>query len=120
MRKLTLLLGAMGGAMAGYVFSNKTLRDELTKAKDAEAAGKILAKHLSKDGKQVGNEVKKFIDSDEVQDNFAKAKKYAMDQAKELQKSALAIMKQGEKEAVASVKKAAKTAKKTVKKVSKA
>lgn len=98
MRKLTLLLGAMGGAMAGYVFSNKTLREELTNAKDAEAAGKVLAKHLAKDGKQVGNEVKKFIESDEVQNNIVKAKKYALDQAKELQKNAMDLMKEGQKQ----------------------
>ena len=115
MRKLTLLLGAMGGAMAGYVFSNKGLREELTKAKDAEAAGKVLAKHLAKDGKQVGHEVKKFIESDEVQDNLAKAKKYAMAQAKELQKNAVALMKQGEKQATAYVKKATKATSKKVK-----
>ncbi len=115
MRKLTLLLGAMGGAMAGYVFSNKTLRDELTKAKDAEAAGKVLAKHLAKDGKQVGHEVKKFIESDEVQDNLAKAKKYAMDQAKELQKNAMSLVKQGQGQATSYAKKAAKSASKKVK-----
>lgn len=115
MRKLTLLLGAMGGAMAGYVFSNKTLRDELTNAKDAEAAGKILAKHLSKDGKQVGKEVKNFIDSDEVQQNLTKARKYAMDQAKELQKNAMALMKEGQKQVGIGVKKTAKAASKKVK-----
>ncbi len=115
MRKLALLLGAMGGAMAGYVFSNKGLREELSKAKDAEAAGKVLAKHLAKDGKQVGHEVKKFIDSDEVQDNLTKAKKYAMDQAKELQKNAMALMKEGEKQATAYVKKATKATSKKIK-----
>ena len=98
MRKLTLLLGAMGGAMAGYVFSNKTLREELTNAKDAEAAGKVLAKHLAKDGKQVGKEVKNFIESEEVQQNLTKARKYAMEQAKELQKNAMALMKEGQKQ----------------------
>ncbi len=115
MRKLTLLLGAMGGAMAGYVFSNKTLRDELTNAKDAEAAGRVLAKHLAKDGKQVGKEVKNFIESDEVQNNLVKAKKYAMDQAKELQKNAMGLMKQGKKEVASLAKKTAKTATKKVK-----
>lgn len=115
MRKLTLLLGAMGGAMAGYVFSNKTLRQELADAKDAEAAGKVLAKHLAKDGKQVGHEVKRFIESDEVQDNLAKAKKYAMDQAKELQKNAMSLMKQGQKQAASYVKKTTKKAGKKVK-----
>ncbi len=115
MRKLTLLLGAMGGAMAGYVFSNKGLRDELAKAKDAEAAGKVLAKHLAKDGKQVGNEVKKFIESDEVQDNLQKAKKYAMEQAKELQKNAMALMQQGQEEVASYAKKTVKKASKKVK-----
>ena len=115
MRKLTLLLGAMGGAMAGYVFSNKGLRDELTKAKDAEAAGKVLAKHLAKDGKQVGKEVKNFIDSEEVQENLAKAKKYAMEQAKELQKNAMALVQDGQKKVEMVVKKTAKTTSKTKK-----
>lgn len=116
MKKLTLLLGAMGGAMAGYVFSNKTLRDELAKAKDAEAAGKVLAKHLAKDGKQVGGELKRFVESDEVQENLTKAKKYAMEQAKELQKNAMSLVQQGQKQATSY---AQKTAKKAVKKVKK-
>jgi hypothetical protein len=116
MRKLTLLLGAMGGAMAGYVFSNKTLRDELTNAKDAEAAGKVLAKHLAKDGKQVGKEVKNFIESEEVQQNLTKARKYAMDQAKEIQKNAMALMKEGQKQVGMGAKKTAKKVKAKVKK----
>ncbi len=77
MRKLSLLLGTLGGAMAGYVFSNSKLRDELAKAKDAEAAGKILAKHLQKDSKQVGKEIKEFVQSDAVQENVKKAQDYA-------------------------------------------
>ncbi len=117
MKKLTLLLGAMGGAMAGYVFSNKTLREELTKAKDAEAAGKVLAKHLAKDGKQVGHEVKRFIESDEVQENLTKAKKYAMDQAKELQKNAMALVKEGQKQMGMATKSAKSTAKRKMRKV---
>lgn len=115
MRKLTLLLGALGGAMAGYVFSNKNLRDELTKAKDAEAAGKILAKHLAKDGKQVGQEVKKFVQSEEVQENLQKAKEYAMNKTTELKNNAMAMVKQGSEQAVQSTKKAVKSATKKVK-----
>lgn len=111
MKKLTLLLGAMGGAMAGYVFSNSKLREELAKAKDAEAAGKVLAKHLAKDGKQVGHEVKRFIESDEVQDNLVKARKYALDQAKELQKNAMALMKEGQKQVGVYTKKTVKKTK---------
>lgn len=116
MKKLTLLLGAMGGAMAGYVFSNKTLRDELSKAKDAEAAGKVLAKHLAKDGKQVGGELKRFVESEEVQENLTKAKKYAMEQAKELQKNAMALMKEGQKQMGIATKGAKTAAKRKVKK----
>lgn len=77
MRKFGLLVGALGGAMAGYVFSNAKLREELADAKDAEAAGKILAKHLQKDGKQLGTHVKQFVQSDDVQKNVKKAKTYA-------------------------------------------
>jgi len=99
MRKLSLLLGTLGGAMAGYVFSNKQLRDELGKAKDAEAAGKILAKHLQKDGKLVGKEVKEFVQSDAVQDNLSKAKEYVQDNAKKLRTDLQAMMKQGAKKA---------------------
>lgn len=84
MKKLSLLLGALGGAMAGYVFSNGKLREELADAKDAEAAGKILAKHLQKDGKQIGKEVQSFVKSDAVQDNVKKAKQYADSQFKKL------------------------------------
>ena len=84
MKKLSLLLGALGGAMAGYVFSNTKLREELSEAKDADAAGKILAKHLQKDGKQIGKEIQQFVQSDSVQDNFKKAKKYVNKNVKKL------------------------------------
>ncbi len=107
MRKLSLLLGTLGGAMAGYVFSNTKLREELTKAKDAEAAGKILAKHLQKDGRQVGKEIQEFVKSDAVQDNMQKAKTYVNTNAKKLQKDLKDMMKKG-------VKKAKKTVKKSV------
>lgn len=79
MKKLGLLVGTLGGAMAGYLFSNSKLREELAEAKDADAAGKILAKHLQKDGKELGSHVKKFVDSDDVQKNLGKAKTYAKD-----------------------------------------
>lgn len=118
MRKLSMLLGALGGAMAGYVFSNTKLREELADAKDAEAAGKILAKHLQKDGKQIGKEVQQFVKSDAVQDNLKKAKDYANTQVKKM-KGDLQEMMKGEKKTSA-VKSAAKkpAAKKTSKKAS--
>jgi hypothetical protein len=83
MKKLPLLLGALGGALAGYLFNNTKLRSDLSKAKDAESAAKLLGKHLSTDGKKLGKEVQKFMESDEVQKNVKKAKAFVEKQAKE-------------------------------------
>lgn len=99
MRKLSLLLGTLGGAMAGYVFSNPKLREELSSAKDAEAAGKILAKHLQKDGKQVGKEMQQFVKSEPVQDNIKKAKQYVDTNVKKLKVDLKGMMQKGKKTA---------------------
>ena len=48
MKKLSLLLGTLGGATAGYLFSNKKLRDQLSGAKDAEEAARILGVALQR------------------------------------------------------------------------
>jgi hypothetical protein len=95
MKKLSLLLGALGGAMAGYVFSNNKLREELANAKDSEAAGKILAKHLRKDGQQIGKEVQQFVKSDAVQDNITKAKSYVNENVKKMKTDLKAMVKKG-------------------------
>jgi gas vesicle protein len=119
---MTILLGTLGGAMAGYLFSNTKLRDELANAKDAEAAGKILAKHLSKDGQQIGKEVQQFVKSDMVQDNLEKTKKYAQSTAKKWKDEMKGFMKKqapaAKKAMKATAKKAKATAKKHVKKAS--
>lgn len=116
MKKLPLLLGALGGALAGYLFNNSKLRTELSKAKDAEAAAKILGKHLSSDGKKIGKEVQKFMESDDVQQNLKKAKTYAEKQAKEwgaeLQSYVNKNTKAVKKAATKQVKKGMKKAKK--------
>ncbi len=93
MRKFSLVMGALGGAMAGYLFSNAKLREELAEAKDAEAAGKIFAKHLSRDSKEVGTHVKQFIESDDVQKNLGKAQKYAAKQMATMNKKMKTMMK---------------------------
>ncbi len=116
MKKLSLLLGALGGAMAGYVFSNNKLRDELAGAKDAETAGKILAKHLQQDGKQIGKEVQQFVQSDAVQGNVKMAKKYANTQLKKLKGDLKGMVSQGAKKAKMTASKSASKAKKTAKK----
>lgn len=77
MKRLSLLLGALGGGLAGYLFSNKKLRDDLSKAKDPEQAARLLGKHLQQDGKKLAGQVREFIESDEVQKSVDKAKKAA-------------------------------------------
>ena len=84
--------------MAGYLFSNTKLREELTNAKDADAAAKVLSKHLQHDGKQIGREVQKFVHSKEVQENFKKAKKYAKEYAGKLKKDMKGYVAEGQKQ----------------------
>lgn len=123
MKKLPLLLGALGGALAGYLFNNTKLRTDLSKAKDAEAAAKILGKHLSADGKKIGKEVQNFMESEDVQKNLKKAKAYAEKQAKEwgaeLQEYVGKNAKVAKKVATKQMKKGMKQAKKGVKKAKK-
>jgi hypothetical protein len=116
MRKLSLLVGTLGGAMAGYLFSNSKLREELADAKDAEQAGKILAKHLQKDGKQLGSHVKKFVDSDDVQKNLGKAKTFAQKQLTKANDQLRSFMKTGAATASKKAQSAADTVHKKAKK----
>jgi len=114
MKKLSLLVGALGGVMAGYVFSNNKLREDLSAAKDAEEAGKILAKHLQKDSQQIGKEIHQFVKSDAVQDNVEKAKKYADSQLKKLKGDLKGMMAKSEKKVKKTVSKAKKAVKKAM------
>ena len=118
MKKISLLLGTLGGAMAGYVFSNKQLRDELGKAKDAEEAARLLGKHLQRDGKKVAKEVQEFVESDDVQRNLNKAKKFAQAKVVVAKKELQTLIGQGTKEAQKAVRKGAKKAKKAIRKYS--
>lgn len=127
MKKLSLLLGTLGGATAGYLFSNKKLRDEMAGAKDGEEAAKLLGAHLQKDGKKLAKQIQEFIESDEVQNNVTKAKKFAEKKVSEakkelgasgakIAKSATKATKNAEKSVKKAVKKGQTKAKKTVKK----
>ncbi len=116
MKKVALFMGTLGGAMAGYLFSNANLREELAKAKDAETAGKILAKHLQKDGKDLGSHVKKFVDSDDVQKNMKKAQAYAKKHFAKMNSQMKDMVKSGNVFAKKKAKSAAKKVKKTVEK----
>jgi hypothetical protein len=99
MRKLSLLVGTLGGALAGYILSNDKLRKELSSAKDTEAAARMLGSHLSRDGKKIAKEVKIFVESDDVQKNLRKAKSFAQKKFNEAQKSVKGMMKRGSKKA---------------------
>lgn len=120
MKKFSLLIGTLGGATAGYLFSNKKLRDQLTNAKDAEEAARILGKHLQKDGKKLGKQIQEFMESEDVQKNFAKAKKYAKDTMDDAQAQLEGVVIAKTTKAKKAVKKATTTAgtkaKKAVKK----
>jgi hypothetical protein len=116
MRKLSLLMGALGGALAGYLISNDQLREELGKAKTSEDAAKLLGKHLQKDGKKVMKEVQQFAKSPVVTDNYKKAKKFATEKYNEVSKNVQSFVKEGSKKAGSAMKSTAKTAAKKGKK----
>jgi len=79
MKKLSLLIGTLGGAMAGYLFSNQKLRKELATAKDAETAARLLGRHLQQDGKKLAAQAQEFVESEDVQRNWKKARSYAQE-----------------------------------------
>ena len=76
MKKLSFLLGSLGGVMAGYVFSNTKLRAELMKAKDGPSAAKVLGKHLAEDGQMVAKEVQQLAEQHHIDQHIAHGKKY--------------------------------------------
>lgn len=117
MKKLSLLVGALGGTLAGYVFSNQKLREQLTNAKDAESAAKILGRHLSQDGKKIAKEVQEFVRSDDVQKNLARAKKFAGQKLDEAKKEVAALMETGTKRAKVTARRGTTQLKRTVKKM---
>jgi hypothetical protein len=116
MKKLSLLVGTVGGAMAGYLLSNKKLRDELSNAKDAEVAAKLLGKHLQKDGKKLAQQLKEFIDSDEVQSNIKHAKAFATRKMEEAKDEFTSLVNEGAAKGAKAAKKGVTRAKKAVKK----
>lgn len=97
MKKFSLLLGALGGALGGYLLSNEKLREGLVNAKDPEAAARLLGKSLQHDGKKIAKEVKTFVESDDVQANLKKAKKFALQQVDEAKKQVQSLVKKGTK-----------------------
>lgn len=116
MKKLSLLIGTLGGAVAGYVFSNSRLRDELADADNAEEAARILGKHLQRDGRKVGDQVRDFLESPDVQKNVQKAKAFVQRSIRGMQKEVTRAVKKGEVRARKVARKTAKRVQKTAKK----
>ncbi|MCA9371012.1 MAG: hypothetical protein KC680_03575 [Candidatus Peregrinibacteria bacterium] len=119
MKKLSLLLGTLGGATAGYLFSNKKLRDQIANAKDAEEAAKLLGDHLQKDGKKLAKQIQEFIESDEVQKNVTKAKQFAKKTVDDAKKELDTALGKGKKKAAKTAKRSVKRAKKTASRATK-
>lgn len=119
MKKLSLLLGTLGGGLAGYLFSNKKLREQISGAKDAEEAARILGVHLQKDGKKLAKDIQEFVESEEVQKNVAKAKQYAKKTVDDAKKELGSALSSGKKKAGATVRTTAKKAKTAAKKTAK-
>ena len=116
MKKLTFLLGTLGGAMAGYVFSNKKLRTELQNAPDAAAAAKILGKHLSHDGQSVAKDVKEFAIEHDFDDKIEDGKKYVKNYYKSAKGEVQKFIGKKVKQATGAAKKAKNSAMKKVSK----
>jgi len=116
MRKLSLLIGALGGALAGYVFSNAKLREELSHAKSAEDAAHILGKHMQRDGQKLGKQVTELVQSDDVQRNVRKAKAFVQRSVDSATKEISTLTAQGKKRAEKVVKRTVSRAKKVAKK----
>jgi len=116
MKRFSLLVGTLGGAMAGYLLHNKKLRDQLANAKDAEEAAKLLGKHLQKDGKKIAKQVQDFVASEDVQKNVGKAKSFAKKKVSEAKVEMDALVCKGSCKAKKAAKKGATKAKKVAKK----
>lgn len=108
MKKMSLLLGSLGGAMAGYLFSNKKLRQELMSAKDTQAAAKIIGKHIAADGETVAHEAKKFAQAHQMDKSVEQGKKFVLDKYKESKKGVEKMVNDGMKEAKKAMVKAKK------------
>lgn len=114
MKKISFLLSTLGGALAGYVFSNSTLRDQLIGAKTPDEAARILGTHLQKDGKKLGDQVKTFLRSKEVEKHIRKARSFVEKKVGIVRREVGAYIVKEKARAKKTVRKAAKRAKNVV------
>lgn len=117
MRKLSFVVSALGGAVLGYLASNKKLREELSKARGPDAAGRILASHLQKDGKHIGHELRSFLESAHMQKKIQGAHFLLQQQLQKAEGGLHDLLDQGKNEAKKFTRKALRSASTSMKKV---
>ncbi|MBI1934522.1 hypothetical protein HYS30_02540 [Candidatus Peregrinibacteria bacterium] len=117
MKKLSFVVSALGGAVLGYLASNQRLREELTKAKGPVAARKILAGHLQKDGKRIGQDIRSFLESAHVQKKIRGAQTLLQQQWQKAEGELSSLFGHGKSEAKRFTRKALRSARSSVKRV---
>ena len=117
MKKLSFVVSTLGGAVLGYLASNKKLREELSKAKSPDIAGKILASHLQKDGKHIGHELRSFLESAHMQKKIQGISTLLQQQFQKAEGELHHLFNQGKSEAKKFTHKAIRSAHTSVKKV---
>ena len=88
MRKFNFFIGAMGGALGGFILSNKKLRKQLQEAEDGKQAAVILGEAIKKSGGDLAHEAKQWLESEETQEKMSAWKEYAFDVWKKTKKQA--------------------------------
>lgn len=117
MKKLSFVVSTLGGAVLGYLASNKKLREELSKARGPDAAGKILASHLQKDGKHIGHELRSFLESAHMQKKIQGVSRLLQQQFQKAEGEISNLLNQGRNEAKKFTRKALRSSRTSVKRI---
>ncbi|MBI2524221.1 hypothetical protein HYW11_03355 [Candidatus Peregrinibacteria bacterium] len=117
MKKLSFVVSALGGAVLGYLASNKKLREELSKAKNTDAVRKVLAHHLHKDGQSIGHELRSFLESGPMQKKIQGAQALFQQQFQKAEGELSSLFGHGKSEAKRFTRKALRSARSSVKRV---
>ncbi|OGJ57487.1 hypothetical protein A3H22_04065 [Candidatus Peribacteria bacterium RIFCSPLOWO2_12_FULL_55_15] len=117
MKKFSFIISTLGGAVLGYLASNQRLREELTKAKGPNATRKILAGHLQKDGKRIGQDIRSFLESAHVQKKIRGAQTLLQQQWQKAEGEIHHLFDKGKHEAEKFSRKTLRSARSSVKRV---
>lgn len=110
MKKFNFIIGALGGALSGYLMSNKKLRQQLVKAKDKKEAAKILGESIKQSGSDLAQDAKELLESESVQKTFGDFRTFANKKWTEVQKEIGSYAKKATGHAKKALKKATKKA----------